>query len=108
MTQVLVAYAPAISLCLGVLAGAAAARIGRPKRTAFDPITEPIRLAMCNCRHPLSSHDPDTNRCHETDRREGFYTPGEWSTRDIPCPCRQYVGPRPIDQVFSPRILPPD
>jgi hypothetical protein len=25
----------------------------------------------------------------------------------VPCTCRQYVGPRPIDEVFLPRLLPP-
>jgi hypothetical protein len=25
----------------------------------------------------------------------------------VPCTCRQYVGPRPIDEVFAPRLLPP-
>jgi hypothetical protein len=25
----------------------------------------------------------------------------------VPCTCRQYVGPRPIDEVFVPRVLPP-
>jgi hypothetical protein len=26
----------------------------------------------------------------------------------VACRCRQYIGPRPIDEVFAPRLLPPE
>lgn len=67
----------------------------RPKADPNAPI--------CTCKHPLSSHDPQTDRC---------YTEIDWHMQkgkriSQQCPCRQYVGPKPIDQVFQPRILPP-
>jgi hypothetical protein len=74
-------------------------RLGRRDRQTAEP--RPI----CTCDHPLSSHDPDTDKCHGRTNERYSDRRGGWVTD--PCPCRQYVGPRPIDQVFQPRMLPP-
>jgi hypothetical protein len=56
-------------------------------------------------------HDPETGRCHDLMkgqpiRFDDFDQASAWEK--VPCTCRQYIGPRPIDQVFMPRILPPE
>ena len=47
---------------------------------------------------------PATPSCGATPTTGAAGGPGHtW----VPCTCRQYVGPRPIDEVFAPRLLPP-
>jgi hypothetical protein len=64
---------------------------------------------ICGCRHELSFHDPETNQCHATNA-ESTYTKNGRHTgyKQIQCTCRQYTGPKPIDQVFQPRIALPE
>ena len=50
----------------------------------------------------------ETHTCYAELRRDTFDRRGRWSGHSwVPCTCRQYVGPRPIDEVFLPRLLPP-
>jgi hypothetical protein len=70
-------------------------RRGR-RHTSSSPSSSGVK-ATCGCTHELAHHDPETGRCHYA---WGF-------ERSIKCTCRQYTGPRPIDQVFQPGILMP-
>ena len=86
-------------LATGFLAG----RLGR--RQAPPP---PAPTPLCGGGHPLSQHDTQTSTCYAELRRDTFDRRGRWSGHSwVPCTCRQYVGPRPIDEVFLPRLLPP-
>ncbi len=94
--------AGAVLTHLGVLIGA-----WRQRRRTPDPAATPT--ALCGCSHPLAMHDPDTNACHATvkvaSRWNKYGDAVGWERPQ--CTCRQYTGPRPIDQVFAPRVLPP-
>jgi hypothetical protein len=90
-----------ISLAAGagiLAAGFLAGRLGRHKPAAP---TQP--QAVCGCVHSLAHHDPETGFCH------GTTTLGSRSAgwRYVPCTCRQYVGPKPIEDLFAPQYLPP-
>ncbi|TFV51869.1 hypothetical protein [Blastococcus sp. TF02A-35] len=87
---------------LGV--GFVAGRLGRGRTPAPPPPVTPL----CGCGHTLSQHDTATNTCYAELRRDTYDKRGRWSGHSwVPCTCRQYVGPRPVDEVFVPRVLPP-
>jgi hypothetical protein len=88
----------------GLLAGGyLAGRRNRRRPPPPRPLTP-----MCGCGHPLSQHDPDTRTCHAQLRRDAFDRRGRFAGHIwAPCTCRQYIGPRPIDEVFVPPLLPP-
>ena len=87
-------------LAVGFLSG----RLSRRKPAA--PAAPPAPL--CGCGHTLSQHDTETNTCYAELRRDSYDKRGRWAGHTwVPCTCRQYVGPRPIDEVFAPRLLPP-
>lgn len=77
-------------------------------RLRTKPIPNPS-AALCGCGHDLAVHDPETSKCHAQIerphyRKDGYHNGNEY----VACPCRVYTGPRPIDQVFPPRLqLPP-
>ena len=74
------------------------------RRPARDVPMTPV----CGCGHALSQHDRETSTCYAELRRDTYDRRGRWSGHSwVPCTCRQYVGPRPIDEVFAPRLLPP-
>lgn len=86
-------------LAIGFVAG----RLGR-RRTAPPPPMTPV----CGCGHALSQHDRTSSTCYAELRRDTFDRRGRWSGHSwVPCTCRQYVGPRPIDEIFTPPLLPP-
>lgn len=88
-----------VLLAVGYIAG----RIGRRRPGPPPPVTP-----LCGCGHALSQHDRSTSTCYAELRRDTFDRRGRWSGHSwVPCTCRQYVGPRPIDEVFAPRLLPP-
>ena len=93
-----------ISLLAGgvlVLVGMALGHLGR-RRARPKPV-EPI----CGCRHHLAKHDPETGECHDTDTRYEFdLAAGAAVLKAHRCPCRQYVGPVPIAQLWTPPVLP--
>lgn len=64
---------------------------------------------ICGCDHHNALHDPKTGECHGTDREVAHYdTYGvARSWKQVPCKCRQYVGPKPIEEFFSTPMLPP-
>ena len=96
-----------VSLVVGavlVAVGFVAGRIGRRRPPAPPANPQPV----CGCGHPLSQHDTGTNTCYAELRRDTYDKRGRWAGNSwVPCTCRQYVGPRPIDEVFAPRVLPP-
>jgi hypothetical protein len=84
-------------------AGFGAGRFGRRRPSAPKPLTP-----VCGCGHALSQHDVDTHTCYAELRRDTYDRKGRWAGDSwVPCTCRQYVGPRPIDEVFLPQLLPP-
>jgi hypothetical protein len=88
-----------VLLAVGFVAG----RLQRRPRTPPPAVTP-----LCGCGHPLSQHDRETSTCYAELRRDTFDKRGGWSGHNgVPCTCQQYVGPRPIDEVFAPRLLPP-
>ena len=73
--------------------------------------------AICGCTHHLSLHDPKSDRCHSVIEVPN-YVDQTGATRNWkfePCPCRQYVGPRPAESFLAEqfafgatlRVLPP-
>jgi hypothetical protein len=87
-------------LAVGFLGG----RLSRRTRAAPPALPAPL----CGCGHTLSQHDTESNTCYAELRRDTFDKRGRFSgVAWVPCTCRQYVGPRPIDEVFMPRLLPP-
>ena len=90
-----------VLLAVGFVAGPAG-----PTAAAAPP---PPVTPLCGCGHALSQHDRETSTCYAELRRDTFDKRGRWAGHTwVPCTCRQYVGPRPIDEVFAPRLLPPD
>ena len=94
-----------VSLVVGgllIAVGFVAGRLGRRRQPPAIP------QAVCACGHPLSQHDPEERTCHAEVARDAFNWAGHRSGQTwVDCRCRQYVGPRPIDEVFAPRLLPP-
>ena len=85
-------------LAVGFLAG----RITRRRSTPQTP------LPTCGCGHGLDQHDPETKMCHAQHPRSKFDTGGDWvGYTYVPCTCRQYVGPRPLEEMFAQQYLPP-
>jgi hypothetical protein len=95
-----------ISLIVGavlLVAGFMAGRFSRRRPPAPPPLTP-----VCGCGHTLSQHDVETHTCYAELRRDTYDKRGRWSGHAwVPCTCRQYVGPRTIDEVFVPPLLPP-
>ena len=95
-----------ISLLVGgvlLAVGFVAGRWGRRPAPPAPPMTP-----VCGCGHALSQHDRESSTCYAELRRDTFDRRGRWSGHSwVPCTCRQYVGPRPIDEVFVPPLLPP-
>jgi hypothetical protein len=104
MHDVLLALAAGIGPLIGLAVGYVAGRRRGP---------QPVQ-ALCGCKHSLAMHDPQNGTCSAT--------VGDWHWEEVwdpaaeelvnrrvwkTCPCRQYVGPRPIDSVFAPPLLPP-
>ncbi|MEU1982123.1 hypothetical protein [Nocardia sp. NPDC019395] len=60
--------------------------------------------ARCGCGHDLALHDRAAGTCHAENSRKGIHGLREW----VPCNCRRYTGPTPLEDVFSSPILPPE
>jgi hypothetical protein len=85
-----------------LLVGYAGGRAHQPRRPHSAAIAE------CACGHSLGEHHPETNACLVQIERPHYFESGsqngyEW----VPCACVKYVGPRPVDELFSIRHLPP-
>jgi hypothetical protein len=83
----------------GILAaGFLTGRLARRRSPASAPLA-----AICGCGCSLALHDPKTGVYHGQIKRgsamDGYYYE--------PCTCQQYVGPKPIEDLFAPQYLPP-
>ena len=84
-------------LGVGFLAG----RRGRRKSPAPPQ-------AFCGCGHGLEQHDPEARVCKAEVTRGKYDSLGEWvGYTYAPCTCQQYVGPKPLEEMFAQRYLPP-
>jgi hypothetical protein len=95
-----------ISLATGaalLVTGFGAGRFRRPTREPKKP------TAACGCGHTLAHHDPATNQCHGQElRRDCRNKQGDWiGNQWVPCTCRRYVGPVPVESLFATPTLPP-
>ncbi|MCK2239169.1 MULTISPECIES: hypothetical protein [unclassified Crossiella] len=95
-----------VTLAVGgglVLLGYLGGLLSRRKRTPEPPLT-----ADCGCGHSLALHDPEAGTCHaQLERMTAHNKYAGTSYEQSQCPCRQYVGPRPIEEFLAPRYLPP-
>lgn len=85
-------------LAVGFFTGRLTRRAGR---------TELPAAATCGCTHGLEQHDPDTKSCHAKIKGDWYDDDGDWKGDLRPCTCRQYVGPKPLEDLFAPQYLPP-
>lgn len=91
MTQYLDFVVGAALLAAGYIGG----RVHRPRKTSDTP------RAICACGHSFGEHG-ETGHCRaEVSRPAGIVR--EW----VPCACVKYVGPKPIEDLYSPGFLPP-
>jgi hypothetical protein len=87
-----------IVIGVALASGGVGARIGwrRARKDEIKPV--------CKCRHSLAFHDPETGRCHGMMRGDpaaydGFNNVTAYY--QIPCTCRQYIGPLPPEQLLA-------
>ena len=83
--------------------------IGRSTKKQ-KPRTPQTPTPICGCDHGLHDHDPKTGECHglmdgDPLRYNEFSRPTAF--KQVRCTCKQYTGPRPIDQIWIPDMLPP-
>jgi hypothetical protein len=93
-----------ISLAVGGVLFAAGFLVGKitRRRSKDDGVK-----AICGCGHGLEKHDPKDGACHGEEQRSRFED-GHWTGHEyVQCACRQYTGPRPIEELFAPKFLPP-
>lgn len=90
---------------IGVIIFVVGFLFGRVSPTRPLPPPQPI----CGCEHGLNMHGTD-GKCHEIDtvpvRWDLYSRPTSWEKRT--CGCQKYVGPKPVEELFSTPILPPD
>lgn len=86
-------------LAVGYLAGL----LSRRRRAPEPP------GAVCGCTHSMALHDAEMGKCHgEVERPKVYNKQGDYIGRQyVPCSCRQYVGPRPVEEILNQRFLPP-
>jgi hypothetical protein len=77
-------------------------------RVSPKPVSRPPQ-PVCGCDHGLNMHGTD-GKCHEIDM-----IPVNWDTygranqwNEYPCTCQKYVGPKPVEELFTTPILPPE
>jgi hypothetical protein len=79
--------------------------LGRlPSRRRWGSPVSPF----CGCGHHHSFHAPETGQCHSLAdgsavKYDKYDTPTDWE--QVPCSCRQYSGPVPVDAgYFAPDL----
>ncbi|WP_433492115.1 hypothetical protein [Nocardia grenadensis] len=75
-------------------------RFGSRRRTGSKNAV----TARCGHGHDLAMHDRETGKCHAQLRRKDIHELRVW----VGCNCRRYTGPKPLEEVFSPPIVPPE
>lgn len=53
---------------------------------------------VCQCKHALSFHDPETSRCQHSKY-------DSWEAKTFTCRCRAYVGERPLPELDPADVL---
>jgi hypothetical protein len=89
---------------LGALVALAGVGIGRflPARRRTPRAREAVQ-PVCGCTHHHSFHDPRTGACGGQvyiDGSRGYYGLSKYKG----CTCRQYSGPVPLPEYYSPEI----
>lgn len=86
---------------------------GRRLAIASGQAPQPPVKPICGCGHGLHEHDLKGNECHaqfkkpmgqRRDKKGELWDTWEWTR----CGCRQYTGPRPVEELFITPILPPE
>ncbi|MET9263785.1 hypothetical protein [Amycolatopsis sp. NPDC004079] len=90
-----------ISLGAGGLLVLAGWALGRFPRRGSRPDTTP--QPVCRCSHGMEHHDPETKKCHASVLRNRKWAEDQWTE----CTCRQYNGPKPVEELFANQPLPP-
>lgn len=64
---------------------------------------------ICGCEHGLNMHGAD-GKCHEIEM-----VPVSWDSygretrwNEYSCTCQKYVGPKPVEELFTTPLLPPE
>lgn len=71
------------------------------KKTGSQPTIENPRC----CEHSFGKHDPKTGVCNAETRRNKYDSLGEDVGYEyVPCPCRSYDGPRPLEAYYANEI----
>ena len=106
MIDALLLAAGAVVFLVGQAVGFALGRFWRKRATSGSA---PVSPAMCGCGHGLEHHDPDTNECHGSVEIKNYYDKRGYNrgTQRVPCSCRRYVGPQPVEDLFALPYLPP-
>lgn len=87
-----------VTLITGAGIFAAGTLLGRIRRAGRQP-----PVAKCSCGHAMALHDKAADKCHGENSRTRFNKNGEAIGVDwVPCPCRRYVGPEHIADVWAP------
>lgn len=56
----------------------------------------------CLCGHHYGAHDPGDGTCRTRDTEDHYSTDrGDYQVT-VPCPCRRYTGPQPVEQYWVP------
>lgn len=58
---------------------------------------------LCACTHVISAHGDGDGPCTADLKREHYQSGGDRNGWEyVPCPCKRYTGPKPIDSFFAP------
>jgi hypothetical protein len=94
----------------GVLVGIGyvSGRIGRRKNKKNPTPSKPLK-AICGCSHGYHNHDPKTGVCTALVLHKDWYDErGRYrGNQRLACTCKQYNGPKPLEQYFATMTLPP-
>lgn len=83
-------------LAVGFLAG----RLRRPPSRPPEPV--------CSCHHAYAHHDLDTKACNAQVPRDVYNSAGRRvDVTFVPCTCRHYDGPIPVEHLLHGPYLPP-
>lgn len=59
-----------------------------------DPKRPSPTAAICGCGHDLHDHDPESKHCYGTTEKSRYSHIAQMELpEDLPCACRQYIGP---------------
>jgi len=64
---------------------------------------------VCGCGHHHGYHDPKTGQCHglmdgKATEFSNYQSREPVAWEQVPCTCRQYSGPVPVESYFAPEL----